>query len=189
MPHERRDTDRVRRLVLDAALAEISAKGLGNFTVEAAAQRAGFDTRTVRQVWPNSAELVTAALMEFGAGHLPVPDTGEMYGDLLAYARAFAEMVDSPMGRRLLNAVIAKPVDWDLTDSRPRFLEQRDQRMAVILKRAVERGECVPDTDPARLVDMIAFGICLPILLYDRQVTDDDCNYVVTTLVNGIKPR
>lgn len=184
-----RDTEGIRERVLDAALAEIAAKGLGGFTIEAAAQRAGFDSLTVRQIWPNSAELSTAALMEYGTRNLCVPDTGTLYGDLLAYAKSFADMIDSPVGRRLLNAVIAKPMDWDLSESRPMFLERRDRRMAQILTRAADRGECIGAVDPGRLIDMIAFGICLPILLYDRQVTDEDCEYVVRTLVEGIRTR
>ena len=184
-----RGTEPLRERVLDAALAEIAARGLGGFTLEAVARRAGFDVATVRQLWPNSAELSTAALMEYGTRNLPVPDTGTLYGDLLAYSKSFADMIDSPIGRRLLNAVIAKPMDWDLSESRPMFLERRDRRMAQILTRAVERHECISATEPGRLVDMIAFGICLPILLYDRKVTDEDCEYVVRTLVEGIEPR
>lgn len=189
MAHGLRDVERVRERVLDAALDELAARGLGGLTIEAAARRAGFDAATVRQLWPNSADLSTAALMEYGARNLPVPDTGTLYGDLLAYSKSFADMINSPIGRRLLNAVIAKPMDWDLSESRPMFLERRDQRMAQIVTRAIARDECVSATEPGRLVDMVAFGICLPILLYDRQVTDEDCEYVVRTLVEGIKPR
>lgn len=182
-------TDRQRTVVLDAAVSEVAAKGFGGFSLEGVASRSGVDVPAIQQLWPNSPELLSAALMEFGAQRLPIPDTGSFYRDLLDYAKSFAAMVDSPLGRRLLDAVIAKPRDWDLSGSRPAFLEKRDLRMGAIVRRGVERGECLPDTDPARLIDLIGLGVCVPILLYDRHVTEQDCVFVVDTVFNGIKRR
>lgn len=175
--------------VLDAALAELAVRSVADFRMSAVAARAGVDERTLLQWWPNSNELLAAALMAFGARHLRVPDTGTLYGDLLAYAKGWAVMVDSPLGRRLLDAVIVRPQDWDLTDARRPFLARRGRRMAEIVARGVERGECRADVDPAKLIDLIAFGICLPVLFYDRYVTADDCEYVVNLVVHGVRPR
>ena len=179
----------LERRVLDAALAELAVTSAADFRMTAVAARAGVEERSIRQWWPNSNELLAAALMDFGARHLAVPDTGSLHGDLQAYARGWAAMVDSPLGRRLLDAVIIRPQDWDLTDARQPFLASRGRRMSEIVHRAVQRGQCRSDVDPARLIDLIAFGICLPVLFYDRYVTADDCEYVVNLVVHGVRPR
>lgn len=175
--------------VLDAALAELIATGVGSFTVDGVAARAGMSGDSIRQVWPNAPELLNAALVHFGERQLPVPDTGEFRDDLLAYTKSYAELLNSPLGRRLVHAVIVRPRDWDLSPTRPALLEKRYLNPSVMVDRAVERGECLPDTDAVRLIDMIGIGLSLPILFYDRPVQDEDCDFVVDTLLDGISPR
>ena len=175
--------------VLDAALAELIATGVGSFTVDGVAARAGMSGDSIRQVWPNAPELLNAALVHFGERQLPVPDTGEFRDDLLAYAKSYAELLNSPLGRRLVHAVIVRPRDWDLSPTRPALLEKRYLNPSVMVDRAVERGECLPDTDAVRLIDMIGIGLSLPILFYDRLIQDEDCDFVVDALLDGISPR
>lgn len=175
--------------MLDAALAELIATGVGSFTVDGVAARAGMSGDSIRQVWPNAPELLNAALVHFGERQLPVPDTGEFRDDLLAYAKSYAELLNSPLGRRLVHAVIVRPRDWDLSPTRPALLEKRYLNPSVMVDRAVERGECLPDTDAVRLIDMIGIGLSLPILFYDRLIQDEDCDFVVDALLDGISPR
>lgn len=178
--------DTTRQQVLDAALDELMLTGVGGFTLERAAARSGVDVQEIRQVWANAPALVTAALRMFGDRHLPIPDTGTLAGDLLQFARSYAETVNSSTGRRMLDAVLIKRTDWDLTESRATFLEGRQSRIGVIVRRGIERGQCPPETDPTLTIDMLAIGLCLPVLYYDRPITDEHCQYVVATLLHGI---
>ncbi len=181
--------DRIRERVMEAAVAEFAASNFGEFTLEAAAARAGVELLWVKQTWASSAGLLTEALRDFGARHMPLPDTGTLRGDLLDYAKSYAAMVSSPMGRRLVDSVIVKPEDWDLSASRPTYLEKRDLRMADVIQRGIARGECSGDIDPVRVIDLIETAVCLPIMLYDRPILDEDCEFVVDTILNGISPR
>ena len=184
------DADRRHReQVLDAAVAELIAKSIAAFTLEGVATRAGIPVDHVRRIWPNSPGLLTDALVHFGARHLPVPDTGNFRDDLLAYAKTYAAVLNSPNGRRLVDAVIVKPQDWDLSATRPALLQKRYLSVAVMIERAVQRGECVADVDAVRVIDMIGIWLGLPILFYDRPVDDEDCEFVIDTLLNGIRPR
>lgn len=180
---------RTRDRVMEAAVAELAASNFGDFTLEAAAARAGVELQWVKQTWASSAELLADALRDFGARHMPLPDTGTLRGDLLDYAKSYAAMVSSPMGRRLVDSVIVKPEDWDLSASRPTYLEKRDLRMAEVIERGVARGECSAEIDPVRIIDLIETAVCLPIMLYDRPIFDEDCEFVVDTILNGISPR
>ncbi len=174
---------------MEAAVAELAASTFGDFTLEAAATRAGVELQWVKQTWAGSAELLADALRDFGARHMPLPDTGTLRGDLLDYAKSYAAMVSSPMGRRLVDSVIVKPEDWDLSVSRPTYLEKRDLRMAEVIQRGIARGECSAGIDPVRIIDLIETAVCLPIMLYDRPILDEDCEFVIDTILNGISPR
>lgn len=178
-----------RERIVEAAVAEFAAKSFGGFSLEGVAHRAAVDVRTLKEMWASSPELLGAALRDFGQRHLPLPDTGSLRGDLLAYAGSFAAMLSSPIGRRLLDAVLIRSKDWELSDARPRFLEIRYNRISAILQRAIERGECNPDVEPVRIVDVIGLGVSLPIILYDRPITDADCTFIVDLVVDGVRPR
>lgn len=178
--------DIMRRIVLTAATTELATSSLGSFSLETVAARAGVEVRLIKQVWSSTPELFTAVLAEFVEQHLPVPDTGTFRGDLLANAYSFAATVNTPQGRRMLDALIVKPEDWELSGSRAAFLDYRLRRFGVMVQRAIERGECPADIDPARTLDMLAIGLCLPVLVYDRPVSEEHCEYVVQTLLNGI---
>lgn len=181
--------DAVEERILAAALTELASTSFGDFTLEATAARAGVELAAVKQRWPSSAELLTAALRGFGARHIPIPDTGSLRGDLLAYAKSYAAMISSPLGRRLVDALIVKPEDWDLTASRPTYLEKRDLRMSEVVQRAVRRGECVAGVDAVRVIDVIDTAVCLPVMIYDRPISGEDCEFVVDLILNGLTPR
>jgi AcrR family transcriptional regulator len=182
-----RDADKTREMVLYAAVAELAAKNVGDFNLEGVAARAGIDTHTVKQLWANTPELFTAALIEFGDRYIPIPDTGTLRGDLLEYSKSYAMSVNSPIGRRLLDALIVKPKDWDVAGSRETFLDGRHERITAIVRRGIERGECAADTDPVLLIDMLGACLCTPLLFYDLPVTGEHCEYVVDLVLNGIR--
>jgi len=186
---ELRPADRHREHILEAAVAELAANRLDGFTVEKVSARAGVDVLTIKQMWPNAPELLTAALIALGKRHGPLPETGSLRGDLLHFAKRYADLMNSELGRRLLDAVIVSPRDWDVAGSRAGYVDGRDDQALAILRRAMERGECAPGTDPVRVADLLGAGLCLPVLLYDRPINDEDCEFVVDTVLNGIVPR
>ena len=181
------DADQTKEMVLYAAVAELAAQNVGAFNLEGVAARAGIDVLTVKQLWANTPELFTAALIAFGERYMPIPDTGTLRGDLLAYAKSYAIAENSPIGRRLLDALIVKPKDWDVNGSRETFLDGRNDRNTVMIRRGIERGECGADTDPVLLIDMLGACLCTPVLYYDLPVTDEHCEYVVDLILNGIR--
>lgn len=178
--------DITRRVVLNAALKELGISSVGSFTLDGVAARARVEVRLVKQAWPSAPELFREVLEEFADSQMPVPDTGTLRDDLLQYARSFARMANTPDGRRILDALIVKPEDWDLSDSRAVVLQYRSSRVSAMVQRAVERGECPAGTDPALALDMLVISLCLPVLVYDRPVSDEHCRDVVRTLLNGI---
>lgn len=177
----------MRELILGAALDELKGVNAAAFTLEKVAARAGVAASDIRELWPNTPELFTATIASYTARHLPfVPDTGTLNGDLLLYATSYADMVNTPTGRRLLDSLIVRPSDWDVAGSREAYFKSRHGWAAAIVERGIERGECSPATDAGRTIDTLTLTVCLPVLIYDRPITPDDCEYAVELVLRGI---
>lgn len=174
-------------LILGAALDQLKISNLASFTIEKVAARAGVAPQAVRQIWPSTPDLFAATMTSYTSQHVPVVlDTGTLAGDLLLYANAYAEMVNTPTGRRLLDSLIVRPSDWDLVGTREAYFKSRHGWATEIVQRGIDRGECSPATDPGRTIDSLTMMVCLPVLVYDRPVTPDDCEYAVQLVLRGI---
>lgn len=172
--------------ILDAALAELTHPTAAAFSDKQVAARAGVDVREIRQRWPNTRELLGATLDAYFDGRLPVPDTGSLRGDLRVFAGWIAGVYNTAEGRRVLDALISRPSDWDLSGARQALLDVRTKRYEVLFRRAIERGECAADVDIGGLLDLLAIGTALPLIFHDRPVTDDDVFFVVDTILDGV---
>ena len=40
--------------------------------------------------------------------------------------------------------------------------------------------------DTGRTIDTLTLSVCLPVLIYDRPITPDDCEYAVRLVLRGI---
>lgn len=177
----------MRELILDAALDELKRSNAASFSLQRVAVRAGVEARDIQQWWPNTPELFAATVNSYTEQHIPfVPDTGTLFGDLLLYATSYADMVNTPTGRRLLDSLIVRPSDWDVAGSREAYFKNRHGWAAAMVQRGIQRGECSATTDPGRTIDTLTMTVCLPVLIYDRPITPDDCEYAVQLVLRGI---
>lgn len=151
---------RVAAAVHEAVGALIIESGPGNFTVADIARRASVNPTSIYRRWGSLEGVIldaeTARLSETS----PLPDTGTLRGDLLAYARAAAAQIASPGGLVFLQAVIGAS---DLSPEQ-RFapLQQRAEQFQTMLDRARDRGE--PALHHTAIVD------CILAPLYLRQL-------------------
>ena len=146
-------TARVRDAVREATLAELSERGYQGLTVEGVAARSGVHKTTVYRRWGSADGLIADALDLAAAEPWPIPDTGSLAGDLRGLVRLvaenFADPVDGPVARAF---VLAAAQSGDAARSLHAFFAHRHEQAAVIVRRAVERGEVPPATDPAEVV-------------------------------------
>jgi AcrR family transcriptional regulator len=137
-------------VLLDAAWEELQAAGYAAMTMEAVANRAGTSRPVLYRRWPTQADLVIAALRR----HAPtfpseVPDTGSLRGDVLAVlegeseqlARAGIETIYGLLGDYLADAELFARIH-------DRIVHGGTGIIAVILKRAADRGEARGDVSP-----------------------------------------
>jgi len=157
---------RVRAAVLDATLAELAESGYAALTVDNVARRAGVNKTTVYRRWTDRESLVADALTEWASADIPIPDTGDLEGDLRALATSMASVLDTPIGRAVV-ATLVSVGNPGLVGVKRRFFGERHRAATPIVERAVARGELPPEVDPAAVI------VTLRAPLYDRILLGD----------------
>ncbi|MFF5111698.1 TetR/AcrR family transcriptional regulator [Streptosporangium sp. NPDC000509] len=146
-------TARVREAVREATLAELAEKGYDQMTVEGVALRAGVHKTTVYRRWGSVEGLAADALDLAGTEPWPVPDTGTIEGDLRELTRlvldGFADPETGPVSTAFIRASARDPV---VARALRAFFAARHEQSALLVTRAVERGELPEDVDAADLI-------------------------------------
>lgn len=144
---------KVRDAVLAATLAELADTGYAALTIENIARRAGVHKTTIYRRWPDRESLVADVLGERIALDFPIPDTGSLQTDLRELAQAFVTWVTSPTGRMIFAAVYSDAARIPgLANLRRELFEYGPRRAAVVIERAIERGELPAGTQPAAVI-------------------------------------
>jgi AcrR family transcriptional regulator len=149
-------SEQVVRRVLDAALVELSRSGYADFRMEAIASRAGVNKTTIYRRWPSRVALVTALVerMRIPLRESPLPDTGQLEGDLIeAFERrvAIGRKVEGRAWARLLNERHNPEVESIIG---PAVTERHGEWMTMVT-RAIDRSELPPNTDAQLLLDVV----------------------------------
>jgi AcrR family transcriptional regulator len=144
---------KVRAAVLAATLAELADTGYAALTVENIARRAGVHKTTIYRRWADRESLVADVLGERIALDFPIPDTGSVQGDLCQLAQAFVDWVSGPTGGMIFAAVYSDAARLPgISDVRRELFEYGPRRAAVVIERAIGRGELPAGTDPAAVL-------------------------------------
>ena len=144
---------KVRAAVLAATLAELADTGYAALSIENIARRAGVHKTTIYRRWADRESLVADVLGERIALDFRIPDTGSVQGDLRQLAQAFVAWVTSPTGRMIFAAVYSDAARIPgISDVRRELFEYGPRRAAVVIDRAIGRGELPAGTDPAAVL-------------------------------------
>ncbi|MBO0691023.1 MAG: TetR/AcrR family transcriptional regulator C-terminal ligand-binding domain-containing protein [Candidatus Dormibacteraeota bacterium] len=160
---------KVRAAVLAAALAELAASSYAGLTIENIARRAGVHKTTIYRRWKTRERIVADLLGERVAVDIPIPDTGSARSDLQAMARAFVDWVTSPTGRTIFAAVYSEAASVPgIAEARRDLFEYGPRRAAIVIERAVERGELPTGTSPSEAIKAL-----IAPLYFRLEVTGD----------------
>lgn len=130
-------------------------------TVSEIAERAGVNPTSIYRRWGTLEGLildVEAARLQVNS---PIPDTGTLRGDLLAYATNAAKEITRPGGLAFLRAVLGASEESDARRAGP--LRERAAQIQAMLDRARDRGELT--LDYTEVLDCILAPIYLRTLL------------------------
>ncbi|GAB2637955.1 TetR/AcrR family transcriptional regulator [Kribbella swartbergensis] len=144
-------TARVRSDVLAAVEAELTEHGFDGLTVDAVAARSGVHRTTVYRRWKTVAGLLVDLLQAGLDDSWEPADTGSLEGDLVELNReVHAALTARPS---VTQAVIAASFRTpEAAEALTAFWADRYRRSAVVVRRAVVRGEVDPSTDPHQVV-------------------------------------
>ncbi|MFI6210036.1 TetR/AcrR family transcriptional regulator [Streptomyces sp. NPDC051041] len=143
-------TARIRAQVLRAVREQLVERGYDGLTVDAVAERAGVHRTTVYRRWRDVGGLLADVLDAAGDDGWRPPDTGTLEGDLMAVnAEVEAALAAEPVTAALIAASFRSP---EAAAALRRFWEDRYARCAVVVERAVERGECPGGTCARRVL-------------------------------------
>lgn len=142
---------RVRALVLDAVRAQLVEEGYDALTVDAVAARAGVHRTTVYRRWRDVGGLLADVLDAAADDDWRPADTGSLAGDLTALNQEVLTSLTT--GPPLTSALIAASFrSAEAAEALGRFWADRYARCEALVRRAAERGETPPGTDPQRLL-------------------------------------
>jgi AcrR family transcriptional regulator len=140
--------------ILTAALELVAEAGISGLSMDQVAQRAGVGKATIYRRWASKEALILDAL-RVATSPIPVPDEGDLRADLIAYADAIVERLESSSSSDVLPHLIAASCyDEQLRASLDDYTRSRQATIRRILKRGIERGELPSDTDVNLLVDV-----------------------------------
>jgi AcrR family transcriptional regulator len=142
---QRRPGGRSARVVaaVHAAVNELVADGNpGDVTVSEIADRAGVNPTSIYRRWGTLEALILDVEEARVEVRSPIPNTGTLRGDLLAYARQALREITRPGGMTFLRAVLAVRQGGDTQHDAP--LRKRAGQLQAMLDRAGDRGEAAP---------------------------------------------
>lgn len=146
-------TARTRGSVLAATLTELAERGYAELTVEQIAERSGVHKTTVYRRWGGVDGLLVDALSSAGATDWTPPDTGTLLGDLAAIGAELLAGFADPVAGAVPTAVIAAAFQSEAAGGALRaFYLDRYARSAVVVLRAIDRGEVPAEIDGTEVI-------------------------------------
>jgi AcrR family transcriptional regulator len=174
---------RVRGAVLKAAKQILLEEGLDATTVTAVAERSGVHHTSIYRRWGNRSALIRDALLDAVDTAVPLPNSGNLHGELTHMLQDVLELYQSPLGLVLVDAMRSN--DPAMEELRRTYLGARLDHCAGLAERAKQRGE-VPESMDYRLVFELLMGAILTRALFDREgITTLDPSAVVRTVLDG----
>jgi AcrR family transcriptional regulator len=142
---------RVVAAVHEAVNELVAQRNPNELTVADIAARAGVNPTSIYRRWGTLEALILDVETARLRVNSPIPDTGTLRGDLVAYATNAATDITRPGGLTFLQAVLGVREETDPQRSAP--LRERGAQLQAMLDRARDRGE--PALDQTDIYDCI----------------------------------
>ncbi|WP_439677916.1 TetR-like C-terminal domain-containing protein [Embleya sp. MST-111070] len=165
-------TARTRAEVLSAVLAELGEPDQGGLTMENVARRSGVHVATIYRRWRTVEGLIVDLLTWISFNEIPFPDTGSLEGDLRALSRSIVALYRDDIRFRTMIETIVAGATRDSAAERALhdFFAERNAGAAVIVERAIARGELPPETDGIELIAALGAPVYYRMLVVRRSL-------------------
>ena len=180
---------RVREAVLKATLRVVAEQGADAASIGEIARQARVHETSIYRRWRTKEHLILDALLDYSEEQLPIPDTGTLRDDLVAFATAVTNYLASPLGRTVARSMAVAEDDVTLAATRAQFWRSRFDLARVIVDRAKSRGELPDDIDPGMALELLIAPLHFRTLLTRQPVDEQLAGQVVDLLLKGIASR
>lgn len=165
--------ERSRRLICEAALAELGDVGYGAMSIESIAKRAGVGKATVYRHWTGKLDLLESAL-ETVKEDMVLSDSGTARERLAARLAWLADYLACPDRSRALPAMVSAAVfDDSVRLFHRRFSSGRRQELADLIQEGLDSGEFVLRSGNAPDTHLVAETLVGP-LFFRRLMSGED---------------
>jgi hypothetical protein len=129
------------------------------------------------------------ALLTSGGQELPVPDTGSLRGDLVAFATELSTFLSDPLGRALEHALATPTVDPAIIEASAGYFRVRFEMASAIIRHASDRGEIPVCADPSLALEMLIAPVHVRTLLTHQPIDDQFPGRLADMLIHGLQAQ
>ncbi|TXL75963.1 TetR/AcrR family transcriptional regulator [Vineibacter terrae] len=180
--------------VFDAAIALYAEVGWAGFSFDALAKRSGVGKDALYRRWGASRAGLLRQTLEARWYGLEQIDTGSIREDLLALARMWLRLRTGPYGKVGLHMMIDTLRFPEVADVLAGYREDAVRQARSIVRRAIDRGEIPPSTNPGLVLDIVVGGVTNHVATTPQRLRpamtakmDEFAVSLVDVLLSGVK--
>jgi len=155
-------------------------------SVAAVARAAGVHETSIYRRWVSRDNLVLDALLTTSQEQLPIPDTGDLRADLVAFIREVATFLTSSLGGALVRSMTAAGDTPDVAEGCTDFWRSRRTAAVKMFHRAMERGELAQDVDADLAIELLVAPLHFRAILTRQPLDPVFLDRVVDQVLVGI---
>jgi AcrR family transcriptional regulator len=179
-----------QKSILVASYELLLIYGFKGVTVEKIAERAGVSKATIYKWWPNKAAVVMDGFLDAATDRLPVPDSGNVFEDVLTHATNLCRFMVSQEGHIIATLIGEGQVDPILMEAcRIRYILPRRSEALTILQKGMERGTLRQGLDLTICVDLIYGPLFYRLLVTGEPLHDMFVKQLVEAAFYGLNHR
>jgi AcrR family transcriptional regulator len=173
--------------VLAAAGRLLSREGYSRLTMERVAAKSGVAKTTLYRRWPTKAALCRDLYLEVASSELQAPDTGSVAGDLKHIADTVLYIqTRTAAGPAFIGLIAEAQINPDTgADFLKEFAERRREVTRFVLRRAIQRGEIIADTDVDLVIDVVGGAMTFRLLQRHAPLTAKFTDALVRLVLAG----
>ncbi len=180
-------TPEQRQAVRKAALEELVAKGIDEFSIAGVAMRSAIPGRLIIQEWHDRRVLLMDSQINIAG--VPDPDTGTLRGDLQVFTDLLSRILLIPQGRRWFHRLLPADDSFDAFEVRADSWAVVDGHTLRVLKRAQQRGELREDVDLLVAAQVWKAAILHDLVFADKPIRREYADQLTDLFVRGLTRR
>jgi AcrR family transcriptional regulator len=164
-------TARVRSAVFEAAFSELRLRGYGAVSIDDIASRAGVHKTTIYRRWETKDKLLADAVRDLVDFTAPTPNTGSIVTDLRDFARLIVKVLSADVGVAVVSVLFSDAGRLpEIAKIKRDFFVERHRLAALMVQRAIARGELPAGTDSREVIGLVAAPIYYRLLVTGEPI-------------------